>query len=254
MATHIRTEIVDRVGVLTLHDPDKRNAVNLSMNAEIAEVVEAWEADPDVGALVVTGTPPAFCAGADLDDLLADQDPDGMRRIYDGFLRVAHTSLPTLAAVNGPAVGAGMNMVLACDLVIAGRDRARFDTRFLQIGLHPGGGHTWRLHRIVGHQATMAMVVFGEVLDAAGAERVGLAWRAVDDDDLLDEAVALASRAAAAPKDLVARTRATIESLATVTDSESAVTHELDPQLWSMGQPAFRDLVTRLKARISRSS
>ncbi|RMH85158.1 MAG: enoyl-CoA hydratase [Actinomyces sp.] len=253
MADFIRTETVGRVGVLTLHDPTKRNAVNLTMNAEIGEVLDAWEADEDIGALVVTGTPPAFCAGADLDDLLADQDPEGMRRIYDGFLRVAHTTLPTVAAVNGPAVGAGMNMVLACDLVLAGRDGARFDSRFLQIGLHPGGGHTWRLARTVGHQTTMAMVVFGQVLDAAEAERVGLAWRAVDDEALVDEAVALAARAAEAPKELVARTRATIESLATITDSEAAVTHELHPQLWSMSQPAFRDLVARLKARISRS-
>ena len=106
-------------------------------------------------------------------------------RSTKGFLRIARSPLPTLAAVNGAAVGAGMNLALGCDVRLAAR-RAKFDTRFLQIGLHPGGGHTWMLRRIAGPQAAMAAVVFGEVLDGAEAERVGLAYRCVDDDALLD--------------------------------------------------------------------
>ena len=103
--------------------------------------------------------------------------------------------------MNGAAVGAGMNLALGCDVRLAAR-RARFDTRFLQIGLHPGGGHTWMLRRIAGPQAAVAAVVFGEVLDGAEAERVGLAYRCVDDDELLDAAHALAARAAGAPREL----------------------------------------------------
>jgi len=200
---------------------------------------------------VVTGAPPAFCAGADLSDLLAEQDPAGMRRIYDGFLRIAHTPLATIAAVNGAAVGAGMNMVLACDIALAGRVGARFDSRFLQIGLHPGGGHTWRLRQVTSRSTTMAMVVFGEVLSAEEAHRVGLVWNVCDDGELLEMAHALAARAAAQGRDLVARAKTTILSLDEISQSEQAVTHEIDPQLWSMDQPAFRALVSSLQNKIS---
>src|SRR5206468_11560637 len=122
----------------------------------------------------------------------------GMRSIYEGFLPVGRSSLPTIAAVNGAAVGAGMNLALVCDIRLAAR-RAKFDTRFLQIGLHPGGGHTWMLDRIAGPQTAAAMVLFGEVLDGEAAVNAGLAWRVVDDDALLDTARALAQRAASAP-------------------------------------------------------
>ena len=247
----IETEVRDRVGVLILNDPDKRNAITLAMNDEIAAVLDAWENDAEIGAMVVTGAGKGFCAGADLDDLLADQGEAGMKRIYEGFLRIAHTSLPTVAAVNGAAVGAGFNMVLACDIVLAGRERARFDSRFLQIALHPGGGHTWRLRSIVGRQTTLAMVLFGEVVQAEQARELGIVWKVVDDAALIDEAVALAAVAAGQGKDLNARTKASILALDTVSDSDAAVDHELWPQLWSMEQGDFRELVARLRADIS---
>lgn len=247
----ITTETSDRVAVLILDDPEKRNAITLAMNDEIIAALDSWEADDDIGALVVTGAGPAFCAGADLDDLLAEQDPVGMRRIYEGFLRIAHTPLPTIAAVNGAAVGAGFNMVLACDVAIAAREKARFDSRFLQIGLHPGGGHTWRLRSVAGRQTTMAMALFGEVIRAEHALDLGLVWKVVDDGDLIEEAVALAAAAAGQPKELVARTKATILSLDTISESNQAVEHELHPQLWSMEQDAFRALVERLRQKIS---
>ncbi len=249
--TLIRTETRGRVGILTFDDPEKRNAITLAMNDEIVAAIQAWESNPEIGALVFTGASPAFCAGADLDDLLSEPDPNGMKRIYEGFLRIAHTSLPTIAAVNGAAVGAGLNMVLAADVVIAARDHARFDSRFLQIGLHPGGGHTWRLRSITGRQTTMAMVLFGEVIRSEEAHRLGLVWRVVDDADLIDEAVALAEVAAGQDKELVARTKATILSLDEVTESNQAVDHELHPQLWSMQQGTFRSLVERLQRKIS---
>ena len=247
----IETEVRDRVGILTLNDPDKRNAITLAMNAEIAAVLDEWEASGDIGAMVITGAPPAFCAGADLDDLLADQGPDGMKKIYEGFLRVAHTPLPTIAAVNGAAVGAGFNMVLACDIVVAAEAKARFDSRFLQIALHPGGGHTWRLRSIAGRQTTMAMVLFGEVIRAQQALELGLVWKVVDDAALIDESVALAAVAAGQGKELNARTKASILALDTVSESDAAVDHELWPQLWSMEQGDFRALVERLQQNIS---
>src|SRR5690606_8222967 len=104
--------------------------------------------------------------------------------------------------------GAGMNLALGCDLRIAGAS-ARFDTRFLDLGIHPGGGHTWMFRRIAGQQAAIAAVLFGQTLDAAEAERVGLVWRAVGDDELLSVAVAVASRAAEVPAELARRAKRT---------------------------------------------
>ena len=247
----ITTEVRDRVGILTLDDPDKRNAITLAMNDEIADVLDDWEDDDAIGALVLTGAGRAFCAGADLDDLLSGSNAEEMNAIYHGFLRIAHSPLPTVGAVNGAAVGAGMNMVLACDVVVAARQRARFESRFLQIGIHPGGGHTWRLRQIAGRSTTMAMVLFNQMLSAEQAREAGLAWQVTDDEHLLDEAVALAAIAAGQEKELNARTKATILTLDTITESTQAVDYEVHPQLWSMGQPTFRSLVARLQQNIS---
>ena len=247
----IRTETRDRVAVLTLDDPGKRNAITLAMNDEIGAALDEWEADENIGAVVLTGASPAFCAGADLDDLLAGSNAEEMKAIYDGFLRLAHTPLPTVAAVNGSAVGAGMNMLLACDIALAGRQYAKFDSRFLQIGIHPGGGHTWRLRAIAGRSTTMAMVMFNQVLRADRAREVGLVWDVVDDETLVDQAVALAGVAAGQERELNARTKASILTLDTIVESNEAVEHEIHPQLWSMGQPTFRALVERLQRKIS---
>jgi enoyl-CoA hydratase len=238
------------VAVVTLDDPDRRNALTEAMVAEVAAAFDELEAGGEVGAVVVTGAGSAFCAGADLSHLGASQR-EGLLRIYEGFLRVGRCPLPTIAAVNGAAVGAGMNLALVCDVRLAAR-RARFDTRFLQLGIHPGGGHTWMLQRIAGPQATHAMVVFGEVLDGAGAERAGLVWRCVDDDALLDEARRMATVAATGPRELVRRLKATIGDVAPIEEHEAAVHRELDPQVWSINQPEFAQRLAELQARISR--
>ncbi|MCB9373326.1 MAG: enoyl-CoA hydratase [Microthrixaceae bacterium] len=247
--TYLDVEVADAVAVLTLDDPPRRNALNLTLVDEIVAALDEIEARDDVGAVVVTGAPPAFCAGADLSDL-GDSQRDGLNRIYQGFLRFSRSPLPTVAAVNGAAVGAGMNLALACDVRLAGAS-ARFDTRFLQLGIHPGGGHTWMLRRAVGPQAAAAMVLFGEVLDAHEAERAGLVWRAVPDDELRDAAVALAARAASVPHELLRRTKATLADVATIDDHDVAVARELETQVWSIGQPEFAERLRRLQARIT---
>jgi len=245
----VLTDVADGVGTLTLNHPDERNTLTAPMVDEIVAAMDAFEADDGVGAVVVTGTPPAFCAGANLGNL-AEANGSSLGTIYEGFLRIARSTLPTLAAVNGAAVGAGMNLALGCDVRLAAR-RARFDTRFLQIGLHPGGGHTWMLRRIAGPQTAMAAVVFGEVLDGAEAERVGLVHRCVDDDALLDAAHEMAARAAGAPRELAITAKATIADMATVADHPSAVQRELEPQLWSTRQPWFAERLAELRSRIS---
>lgn len=250
MTDLVLVDVADGVATLTLNNPGERNTLTAPMVDEIVAAMDGVEADQSVGAAVVTGTPPAFCAGADLGNL-AEADGTSLGRIYEGFLRIARSPLPTLAAVNGAAVGAGMNLALGCDVRLAAR-RARFDPRFLQLGLHPGGGHTWMLRRIAGPQVTMAAVLFGDVLDGETAERVGLAYRCVDDDALLAAAHDMAARAAAAPRELVIATKRTIATMATVADHPSAVATELEPQLWSTRQPWFTERLAALRDRLAR--
>ena len=252
--TLVRVEVDGGVAVVTLDDPDRRNALSGPMVDEIVAAFDALEADESVGAVVVTGAPPAFCAGADLGDLGKGGetgDGRGVVSVYDGFLRVARSTLPTIAAVNGAAVGAGMNLALAADVRLVGRS-GRFDTRFLKLGLHPGGGHTWMLRRIVGPQAANAMVLFGQVLAGDDAVEAKLAWRCIDDDALLDEARALAGGAASAPRELAIRAKQTLQAVAALDDHDEAVAVELDAQRWSFGQPFFAERLAAMRERISK--
>ena len=243
-------EIADGVATLTLNNPDERNTMTAPMVAEIVAAMDRIEGDSAIGAIVVTGTAPAFCAGANLGNL-AEADGESLGVIYEGFLRIARSPLPTIAAVNGAAVGAGMNLALGCYVRIAAK-RAKFDTRFLQLGIHPGGGHTWMLRRIVGPQVTAATVLFGEVLDGAEAQRVGLAYRCVEDADLMSVAHEMAARSASAPRELVIETKKTIAAMADVQTHPDAVARELTPQLWSTRQPWFAERLAALQAKITK--
>ncbi|CAB4363305.1 MAG: enoyl-CoA hydratase [Actinobacteria bacterium] len=245
----VEVSISEGVATLTLNNPAERNTLTAPMVAEIIAAMDVIEADQSIAALVVTGTAPAFCAGANLDSLI-NATADSLGGIYAGFLRIANSPLPTIAAVNGAAVGAGMNLALGCDVRIAAR-RAKFDTRFLSIGIHPGGGHTWMLRRIVGPQATFAGVVFGEIMDGAEAERVGLVHKCVDDDQLLATAQAMAARAGQAPRQLVLEIKQSIKDMADISVHAEAVARELTPQVWSTQQPWFLEKVKALQSQIT---
>jgi len=237
------------VATVTLNDPARRNALDLAFCDEMMAAFDEIEANPAVGAVVVTGANPAFCAGADLSHLGASAE-EGLLAIYEGFLRVGRCPLPTIAAVNGAAVGAGMNLALVTDLRVAGRS-ARFDSRFLQLGIHPGGGHTWMLRRIAGPETAFAVDLFGEILDGPAAERAGIVWKCVEDDQLLDEARRLAGVAAAGPPELVAKIKASLHHVATIDEHRDAVMHELVPQAWSVGQPEFQAKLAVLRSQIT---
>jgi enoyl-CoA hydratase len=250
------------VAVITLNDPSHRNMLSGRLVAELIEAMDTVESDSHIGALVVTGAPPAFCAGADLGNLGSDRErasapgrgrEAGLRGIYEGFLRVAESPLPTVAAVNGPAVGAGMNLALACDVRIAGRS-ARFITRFLDLGLHPGGGHSFMLQRVGGQQLAAAMLLFGERLDGEAAASHGLAWRCVEDDQLLEDAVSFAMRAASTPRALAVRAKDTLSRVSALDEHAAAVDVELAAQMWSMGEPFFAERLAALRARVTGSS
>jgi enoyl-CoA hydratase len=244
----LRLDVEEGVAFIALDDPARRNALTPGLVDRLVAALDQVEGS-DVGATVITGAPPAFCAGADLSELGTSRE-EGLRHIYEGFLRVARCPLPTIAAVNGPAVGAGMNLALACDVRIAARS-ARFDARFLRLGIHPGGGHTWMLRRVAGAQTAAAMVLFGEVLDGEQASEAGLVWRCVDDDRLLDSAAVLARQAASQPRELTRRTKDTLDDMASVESHDTAVERELETQLWSMDQPEFAERLAEMQRRVT---
>jgi enoyl-CoA hydratase len=236
--TYVRVEVSGAVARVTLDDPGRRNILSGALVGELTAAFDELEGRGDVTAVVLTGAGPAFCAGADLADLLAgaDGDPAPVRRVYGGFDRVRRSPLVTIAAVNGPAVGAGMNLALVCDLRIAA-ESAWFDCRFLGIGLHPGGGHLRMLQRLVGPQTAAAMVLAGRRLDAAAARAAGLVLDVVADDQLSTAADELAARIGRAPRELVLTTKRSLGEEADLT-AEAAMELEEQRQMWSLQLPS----------------
>lgn len=232
---HILLEVRDHMAVITINDPERRNAITPAMSAALRDAVHTAEADTDVHVVIVTGAGSAFCAGADRSALRTATE-DRLRQLYAGFLAVADCALPTIAAVNGAAVGAGLNLALACDVRIAGQN-ALFDARFLTLGVHPGGGATWMLQRAVGPALARAIILFAQKFDAHAAVRHGLALTAAD--DALTAAVNLATSLASVPRDLTIATKATMRSTVDPgsrdTDRHaSAVAIEMAPQVRSI--------------------
>ncbi|WP_420845432.1 enoyl-CoA hydratase [Mycobacterium lentiflavum] len=237
---------VDRVllgvALITVNDPDRRNAVTDEISTGLRRAVNDAQNNPNVHAVVVTGAGKAFCAGADLSALGAAAE-DGLRRLYDGFLAVADCALPTVAAVNGPAVGAGLNLALACDVRIAG-PAALFDARFQKLGIHPGGGMTWMLQRAVGPQVARAALLFGMRFDAEASVSHGLALEVADDP--VAAAREFAAGPASAPREVVIATKATMRATYSPGSYDSslhaaAVDAELGPQATSIQAPEFAE-------------
>jgi enoyl-CoA hydratase len=220
------------------------------MSSALADAVHGVATDDAIGAVVLAAHGTVFSAGGSVDDLLEPKAP--LSETYAGYVAVLECELPTVAAVCGPALGAGMNLALACDLIVCSPS-ARFETRFLDVGLHPGGGHLWQLRQRIGRQGAAALSLFGETLDGEEAVRRQLAWRCVPEDDLLETAWQLASRAAGHDRALMERTRRTLADSASVTHAVDAVSLELEPQQWSMGRPEFADALSRLRTRLGRN-
>ena len=239
----VKIQHVDEVAVLTLNDPAHRNPLSYAMNLALAAAVDDALA-AGAGALVLTAEPPVFCAGGSLDELIEPKAP--LRDVYEGFLRLANAPVPTIAAVNGPCIGAGVNLPLACDVVLAS-PAARFDPRFLDVGIHPGGGHLWRLQQRIGAQGAAALVLFGDRLDGAEAAAAGLAWRCLPEEELMPTALRLAGRAAGRQRDLVIRAKESLRASVTLTDPKAAFELELAAQEWSVGRPGFTEHVMRLR-------
>lgn len=194
------------VVVLTLADPERRNAIGLGLAEELREAARQLTSDATARALIVTGAGTAFCAGADRDEVLGRRDlsvaewESFLRSFYESFLWIRDLPCPTIAAVNGPAIGAGLNLALACDIRIAGPE-ATFGVTFARMGLHPGGGCTWFLAQALGRQRALRVLLQGEILDATTAVSVGLADQLSSDP--LEAALVFASSLGGLDIDLV---------------------------------------------------
>jgi 2-(1,2-epoxy-1,2-dihydrophenyl)acetyl-CoA isomerase len=198
-------EVQDGCAVVTLNRPDRLNSFNPEMHARLSDAVGQVESRSDIRAMLLTGAGRGFCAGQDLSDrvMSADSAPPDLGHtigtLYNPLVRrLRALEKPVICAVNGVAAGAGANLALACDIVIAARS-ASFLQAFCKIGLIPDTGGTFWLPRLVGTARAMGLALLGDKLPAADAERMGLIWKCVDDATLMDEARAIARQLAAGP-------------------------------------------------------
>ncbi|MBI4967091.1 MAG: enoyl-CoA hydratase [Rhodospirillales bacterium] len=195
---NILVETRGRVGLITLNRPKAMNALNSPLIRELGLALDAFEADPEIGCIVLTGSDKAFAAGADIKEMQPKSYMDMYIEDYvtKGWERLTQCRKPTIAAVAGFALGGGCEMAMMCDMIIAA-DNAKFGQPEITIGAIPGAGGTQRLTRVIGKSKAMEMVLTGRQMDAAEAERSGLVTRIVPVAELVDEAVKVATRIAA---------------------------------------------------------
>ena len=201
------------VRILTLNRPGALNSFTAAMHRQLRSLLDAAADDAQVRCLVLTGAGRGFCAGQDLSDPeMASGDVGGVvERLYKPLaLRLRSMPVPVLAMVNGVAAGAGANIALGCDMVIAARS-ASFIQAFSKIGLVPDGGGTWLLPRLVGRARALGLAMTGSKLPAEDAQAMGLIWRCVDDAALQDATLALATQLAAMPTRALVATRAILD-------------------------------------------
>ncbi len=219
------------VRTLTFNRPAQLNSFNVAMHAELRLALDAAAADPSVRCVVLTGAGRGFCAGQDLGD--EGMGINGQANDIQGVVMRQYTPLaqrlrafpvPTIAMVNGVAAGAGANIALGCDLVLAARS-ASFIQAFAKIGLIPDCGGTWLLPRLVGRARALGLTFTGDKLSAEEAERIGMIWRCVDDAALAETTAALATKLATLPTAALATTRRALDDALRL-DFDSALAQE----------------------------
>ncbi|MEL6374471.1 MAG: enoyl-CoA hydratase [Pseudomonadota bacterium] len=192
----IIVETRGRVGTITLNRPDALNALNSKLIEELGRAIDDFEADDDIGCMVLTGSEKAFAAGADIKEMQTKTYMEAYKQDFIGtWDRVARARKPIIAAVSGYALGGGCELAMMCDFIIAA-DNARFGQPEITIGVMPGAGGTQRLTRFVGKAKAMDMCLTGRLMDAAEAERAGLVSRVVEADNLMQEALKSAEKIA----------------------------------------------------------
>lgn len=202
---NIIAEEKNGVGYLTFNRPKALNSFNVDMHREVAEVLNLWTKNPDVRCVVISGEGRGFCAGQDLGDRVVDPNaeaPDlgySIETYYNPLIKtIVNMPKPVICAVNGVAAGAGANIALACDLVIAAKS-ANFVQAFCRLGLVPDSAGTWFLPRAVGHARAMGLALLGDKLPAETAKEWGMIWDVVEDAELKTKVTELAERLAKQP-------------------------------------------------------
>lgn len=231
-------EAQNGIARLTLNRPDRLNSFTVQMHEEVADALGVVAGDPAIRTLVLTGAGRGFCAGQDLGDraVAPGSEPvdlgDSVERYYAPLIRtITGLPMPVICAVNGVAAGAGANIALACDIVLAARS-AKFIQSFANIGLIPDSGGTWVLPRLVGQARALGLALTGDPLPAEQAEAWGLIWRCVDDDALGAEVDVLATRFASGPTPGLAATKqalreSSLKSLDAALDNERDLMRQL---------------------------
>jgi 2-(1,2-epoxy-1,2-dihydrophenyl)acetyl-CoA isomerase len=216
---NIRFDLADGIARVTLHRPDKLNSFDTAMHGELRDAL-AKTRDGGARVLLLTGAGRAFCAGQDLSErtVAPGAEPPDLGSSIENFykplvLAIRRLPMPVVCAVNGVAAGAGANLALACDIVLAARS-ARFIQAFCRIGLLPDSGGTFFLPRLVGTARAMGLALLGETLSAEQAQAWGMIWKCVDDDRLAAEAEQLVRHFAAGPTLAFARTKQAIRDSA----------------------------------------
>ena len=221
----IKTEVKDGVLIITMHDPPTRNALGPNMSSEMNQALDQFEADPDQRVLLLTGTEPSFCSGANVRNFnrrIEESDQQAQEQVEpqplpwgkmetrfakhrtseEGAaflpLRLHDLQKPSIAAVNGHAMGVGMGVALACDIRIAA-EKAQFSEAFVRMGLIPGDGSCWQLPRLIGMSNTLMLQYTGDRIDGKEAYRLGLVSKLVSDDEIMEASLDLATRLAQGP-------------------------------------------------------
>lgn len=198
-------DVAEGVATITLNRPDKLNSFTGQMHTDLADALKQARKDEAVRCILLTGAGRGFCAGQDLSDPevapgSAEADiGKAVDRRYNPLIRtIVGMDMPVICAVNGVAAGAGANIALACDIVLAAKS-ASFIQAFCKIGLVPDSGGTWTLPRVVGEARALALALLGDKVSAEQAAQWGMIWKAVEDDALMDEATAMARMLATQP-------------------------------------------------------
>jgi len=222
-------EIHDGAAILTLNRPDRLNSFTIEMHEEMQNALTRIETDKSIRALLLTGAGRGFCAGQDLNDrsVAPGSEPVDLGHACETYWnpmvrRLSEMPIPVVCAVNGVAAGAGANVALACDIVLAAKS-AKFIQSFANIGLIPDSGGTWVLPRLIGQARALAITLTGEPIKAEKAENWGMIYKAVDDEALLEDATALAKRLAKGPTKGLAETKKRIRNSA-----QNTLAQELD--------------------------
>jgi len=245
----ILVETQGRVGIITFNNPERLNALHPAMLVETRDQIEAWNSDPSIGAVILTGAGRAFCSGADIGgwqqgiEQRETGQPAERRTQEESWVLFCQRSKPIICAINGPAIGAGLTITLPCDVRIAS-EQARLSMRFIRVGVVPELASTYILPHIVGLGQALELMLSGKIISGEEAGRIGLVNRVVPHDKLTEEALATAQDIAFnSTESLLAIKRITWQNLGE-SDIMAVQEHEGQEFAAALSRPAFKEAVS----------